>query len=157
MTRIESDLDRILADFFKSQMKHPWPPAPLTPLATGWILKSEPSVLAAERAASLSSTGDAERGLAAAARSAQPSTHQDVGNKSRYRLAVSFVMLLGSCWCLSNVFQPSGRLGSDNPSPKVFGVFPAAGAENPAALKELRKDNAEKGKEGFDPLKIKLP
>jgi hypothetical protein len=148
-SRVEDPLDRALADFFKSKMKQPWPAAPATPTR---IPTSEPSVLVAARAAVSNTPVEAPRYLPAAAR-----TSHDAGNKSRYTLAVSIVVLLGSCWWLSNGFQPGARTGPVNSAPKVFGVLPDAGAENPATLQELRKDKAEKGNEGFAPPKIKLP
>ena len=143
--RLEDNLDRALSDFFKSKMKQPWPAAPATPAR---IPTSEPSGLVAARTA----TVEAPRNQPATA-----GTQRDASSKSRYTLAVSVVVLLGSCWCLSNGFQPGEQTGPVNSSPKIFGVLPDAGAENPAVLKELRKDKAEQGNEGFAPPKIKLP
>jgi hypothetical protein len=148
-TRLEDNLDRALSDFFKSKMKQPWPAAPATPAR---IPTSEPSGLVAARTAAGNATVEAPRNQPATA-----GTPRDASSKSRYTLAVSVVVLLGSCWFLSNGFQPGEQTGPVNSSPKFFGVLPDAGAENPAALKELRKDKAEQGNEGFASPKIKLP
>src|SRR5215475_10716934 len=64
-------LDRLLSDFFKAQMQHPWPAAPATPA-------SEPSVLVAARAAALNAPHN------------QPA--RDPQSRARYTLAASVAL-----------------------------------------------------------------
>jgi hypothetical protein len=145
---LENNLDRLLSDFFKSKMKQPWPAAPATPTR---LPLSEPSVLAASRN-SANSDVETTRNQPA---TAGPS--RDRGNKSRYTLAVSVAVLLGTCWYLSNGSLPSERNapGSNN-APKLD-MFPDAGASDPAVLKEKRKAEAEKGTQGVVQPKIQMP
>lgn len=148
-SRGEDHLDRVLTDFFRSKMKHPWPAAPATP---AWIAESEPSTLAAARAAAAVAAIESPRNQPAA------SSGRDPGAKSRVTLAVSALVLLGSCWCLSNSFQSTTGTGTPVNAPtRVYGVFPESGASDPAVLKELRKEKAEHGPEGEPAPKIKLP
>jgi hypothetical protein len=147
--RGEAHLDRVLSDFFRSRMKHPWPAAPTTP---SWVPDSEPSTLAAARTTAATAALESPRNQPAA------SSKRDSGGKSRMTLAVSALVLLGTCWGLSNSFQSTGGSGAPAASPsKVYGVFPESGASDPAVLKELRKDKAEHGPEGVSVPKIKLP
>lgn len=148
-SRVEDNLDRALSDFFKSKLKQPWPAAPATAMR---IPTSEPSALVVTRNAAANAAIEAPRNQPTAAR-----TPGDSGNKSRYTLAVSVAVLLGSCWVLSNGFQSGEKAGPASSAPKAFGVLSDSTAENPAALKELRKDKAEQGNEGFAQPKIKLP
>jgi hypothetical protein len=139
---VEDKLDRALADFFKSKMKEPWPKAPATTARA-----SEPSVLVASRAAN--ATVELPRNQPVAAGQTRGG-----GNRSRYTLAVSVAALLGTCWLLSNGFQPGQRVGpSGNDTPKID-VFTPAGANGPAALKELQKDKAENGNQGVAQPKV---
>jgi hypothetical protein len=129
---VEDSLDRVLSDFFKAQMKNPWPAVPAT-------IVSEPSVLVAARNAS----ADAPRNQPSAT---SPPAARDSGSKARYTLAASVALLLGTCWYLSNGFQPTERprTGPSN-TPSGPGLFEKGTAGNPAALEELRKDNATGG------------
>lgn len=112
-------LDRLLADFFQSQLKQPWPPAPATP-------STEPAALAASR---------------------EPiPSRRDSSRRSRYTLAASVALLLGVGWLFSSGFAPGDRPGS-NPAP-TGGMLKDAGASDPDAVKELRKDKAIKNGDG---------
>lgn len=144
----EVNLDRLLSDYFKSKMKQPWPAAPST---SARMPLAEPSVLAASRTPSDASV-EAPRNHPVTAGS-----QRDNGNKSRYTLAVSVAVLIGTCWGLSNGFQPGERTGSGGNAPVKLNVFQDAGASDPAALKELHKDKAENGNQGVAQPKIQLP
>ena len=145
----EGNLDRLLSTYFKSKMQQPWPAAPATPAR---MPLSEPSVLVASRTAANTSVETPRN------QPVSTGTSYDGGSKSRYTLAVSVVVLLGTCWALSNGFQPGNGVDPNvNTIPK-FDVFPEAGANDPAALKEIRKDKAEQGNPGVAPTpKIQLP
>jgi hypothetical protein len=146
---VEDNLDRALSDYFKSKMKQPWPAAPAIPTRKP---TNEPSVLVAARG-TVANADEALRNQPATV-----GTQRDASSKSRYTLALSVAVLVGSCWALSNGFQPGERVGpATNPSSNGFGVLPDTSAGDPAALKELRKDKAEHGNDGFAPPKIKLP
>ena len=112
----DDSLDELLSDFFKAQMKQPWPPAPAAPTAVPQ----------------------------------RPAAH-DPGNRARYTLAASVALFVGTCWALSSGFQPGERTRG----PASNGVdMNSLGASDPDALKELRRNNAEKGNVGndaFDP------
>lgn len=140
-------LDGALSDFFKSQMRQPWPAAPV------WSGASEPSGLLASRTAAAQTTLEHPRNL-----SRTHGSSRDPVSKSRSTLAVSVVLLLGSCWLLTNSLHPTDRSHQSGSTPvKAFGVFKESTAENPAVLQELRKDKAEHGDERESAPKIKLP
>lgn len=144
---LENNLDRLLSDFFKSNMKQPWPAAPATPTRSPL---SEPSVLAASRNSTTTEVETTRNQPATAG------TARDRGNKSRYTLAVSVAVLLGTCWYLSNGSLPSERNAPGSNAPKLD-VFPEAGASDPAVLKEKRKADAEKGNQGVVQPKFQIP
>jgi hypothetical protein len=127
-------LDRLLSDFFKRPLRRPWPPAPRT-------LATEPSLVAAARSAAAPRTRSAAH---------DPST------RARYTLAVSAAVLLGTCWCLSDGFRAADRPPPAGPAQPFLNVLPEAGANDPEALKERRKDKAING-EGAGAPKIQLP
>src|SRR6476659_5289952 len=85
------NLDRLLADFFQAQLPRPWPDAPMAVVA-------EPSSLVV---ASVAHT-EVPRN--------QP-TVRDTSRNSRYTLAASVALFLGTCWYLSSGFQPPSRPG----------------------------------------------
>jgi hypothetical protein len=120
----EDNLDRLLSDFFKAQMKQPWPAAPT-------VSVSEPSVLVAARTATTEMPRNQPAPLSPA---------RDTGGKSRYTLAASVALLLGTCWYLSNGFQPGEQPGR-GPAGGT-GLIEKGGASNPAALEHLKKDKA---------------
>jgi hypothetical protein len=124
-------LDRLLMDFFQSQLKQPWPPAPATPA-------TEPAALVASRETTPS--------------------RRDPSRRSRYTLAASVALVLGVGWLFSSGFAPGVRPNS-GPAP-TGGMLKDAGASQPAAVKELQKDNAIRngvGKGRKDPPPLQLP
>src|SRR5262245_44668066 len=88
-TEPSDELDRLLSDFFKGELKKPWPKAPM-PAASA----SEPSELAAARAA------EAPRNTPATP------AGRDNTARARFTLAASVALMLGTCWYMSNGFQP---------------------------------------------------
>lgn len=136
-TEPSDNLDRLLTDYFKAQLKHPWPGAPS--MAT-----NEPSSLYAVRNA----TEATPRNQPAAAT-------RDSSGKSRFTLAASVALLLGTCWYFSNGFQPGER--NLTTTPNGAGMLPDAGASNPEPLEHLKKTNAtgENDKtNGRSPMKL---
>jgi hypothetical protein len=86
-------LDKLLSDFFKRQMKQPWPPAPVPP---------GPSPLSAlDGRVSLNGKPTLAEPAPAARTPADPIT------PARLTLAASVALLLGGCWYLSGVWQPT--------------------------------------------------
>lgn len=134
-------IDRLLSDFFKSQMIHPWPAAPE-------VAASEPSVLMATRTV----TADAPRN--------QPLANRDTGRRARYTLAASVALLLGTGWFLTDGFQPGERPRS-NPGVAPHGLGSGGAAGESEVLKKIREEKAKSG-DGFvipkgDGSKIELP
>jgi hypothetical protein len=126
-------LDGLLSSFFKVQMKKPWPAAPATPPM------SMPASIA-----NAATTGSPRN---------QPAAQRDPGSKSRFTLVASVAILLGTCWYLSNDFQPGSRPGSSGPSIPMNKIS----AGDPDVLKELHKDKAISGEKGITPPVIDLP
>lgn len=128
------ELDRLFSEFFKGQLKQPWPkaPAPLTATAP-----AEPSELAAARAAETP-----RKQPAPAAR--------DNTARARFTLAASVALLLGTCWYLSNGFQPGERPGQPAPVSGKPGMLPESGAsgQGDLRLQELQHDKAKENKGG---------
>lgn len=142
-SRSEDNLDRLLSGYFKSKLKQPWPAAPTTS-----SLLSEPSVLVASRSGT--NTVETPRN--------QPSSRADVSHKSRYTLAASVAVLLGTCWLLSNGFQSGGERGVPaGITPAGLKVLPDTEASNPPVLKENKKTKAEEGNQVGPGMKIQLP
>jgi hypothetical protein len=127
------DLDRVLIDFFKAEMKRPWPAPPV-------VTSAEPSTVAAARAA----VADAPRN--------RP-VPRDTTARSRYTLAASVALLLGTCWYCSNGFQPAAPVGQ---TPQGDGMLDKSRAGDPAALEQLKKDKALKGgvRPGRPPIEL---
>jgi hypothetical protein len=128
-------IDRLLSDYFKAQLKRPWPTAPHVPSA-------EPSSIGAGRspvAATLTNR-----------------TGVGVDNsRARYTLAASVALLLGTCWYFSSGFQSANRIDPTNPS--RGGVLGGAGASKPAPLEEIRKDKAMGGGKALPRPPMELP
>jgi hypothetical protein len=122
------DLDRLLSEFFKGQMKNPWPAAPV-------VGASEPTSLAAAR------TGEAET-----PRNRPGSPTRDHGRRARYTLAASVALLLGGGWFLSNAFQP-GERPTPNPGPSPSELSGGTAGES-AILEKIREEKAKKD-DGF--------
>jgi len=146
----QDKLDLLLSTFLKGQMKQPWPaaPMPMPPVASTMTV-TEPSVLVASRNAAAQSV-EAPRN--------QPATAgRNSGSKSRYTLAASVALLLGTCWTLSNGFQPGERATpASQTGPGAANVFSDASASNPDVLKKVREDKAKEGNANkvFDPTKL---
>lgn len=126
----DDKLDALLGDFFKAQMKSPWPAAPATPPT---------------------STPAAPAPVAADLPRNQPVAARDTGARARYTLAASFAVLLGTCWYLSSGFTPTERTAPAGGGTNVLG---GATAGHPDPLKELHKDHAIKGNNGIAPPKV---
>jgi hypothetical protein len=123
-------LDRLLSDYFKAQLRHPWPSAPVSP-------RAEASGVVAARATPTPR---------------QPMSHRDNNSRARLTLAASVALLLGTCWYLSSGFQSADRAVPGNPS--RGGVLGDAGASKPDALEELKHDNAIKGDKARPPMQL---
>jgi hypothetical protein len=120
------ELDRLLSDFFKAELKTPWPKAP-TPAAAA----TEPSELAATRAAE-------------APRNVPTPTGRDNTARARFTLAASVALMLGTCWYMSNGFAPGGHPGQPTPTPPGPGMLPDGGAQGGKgdALDQMNKNKA---------------
>lgn len=118
------ELDRLFSEFFKAQLRHPWPNAPV-PAATA--TPSEPSELVAARAAD-------------GPRNAPTAPRRDGTARARFTLAASVALMLGTCWYLSNGFQPGARPGQGNPNtPTGPGIFTNTDANDKGVLKGVQK------------------
>src|SRR4051794_13396327 len=109
-------LDRLLGDFFKSQMKQPWPPAP-TPV------QSEPSSLIA-------------------ARTTPPLNVGDHGTRARWTLGVAVALLLATCWVLSSDRQPTARTPGSKPANNGTFNLDNGSAGPTVPLEHIKKDKA---------------
>ena len=130
------DLDRLLSDFFKSQLKRPWPNAPFTaPVA-------QPSELAVSRPteAPRNRPGPASR-----------------DTRARLTLAASVALMLGTCWYLSSGFQPGERptvAPTLPPGPQLLRDGGASGTDHPPLQK--MQENKAKGIDGHGGDRIDL-
>jgi hypothetical protein len=111
-------LDRLLSDYFKAQMKRPWPGAP------------RPTAQAAPaRRVEVRNT------TAAGLLTNHPT-------RARITLAASVAILLGSCWYLSSESQPASRSAPDQPgrtsSPLPLETGTAHGPEVLEKVKEIK-------------------
>jgi hypothetical protein len=134
-TTTETDeLDQLLSDFFKGELKKPWPKAPM-PVAAA----TEPSELAAARAAE-------------APRNQPTPASRDNTARARFTLAASVALALGTCWFLSNGFQP----GEGSGQPVVPGngtkMLPDGGAQGGKgdALDQMNKNKTDDGAPKID-------
>ena len=123
------ELDRLFSDFFKGQLKRPWPGAPTTSAAA----QAEPSELAAARAA------DAPRNLPSSAPQAKG---RNGAVRARFTLAASVALLLGTCWALSNGFQPGTRPTLAPGTPTERRMLKESGAHDKGILPEIQKNKA---------------
>lgn len=111
-------LDRLLSDFFKTQMKRPWPAAPAVPV------RSEPSELVVVR-------------------NRTPVSAPDHSTRSRITLAASVAILFGSCWYLSNGSQPELRSNGPRPGSNDTGtVLPLSSAKESSILEKVKEIKA---------------
>lgn len=131
-------LDALLSDFFKAQLKKPWPKAPLPEGARA----AEPSELATARAA------EAPRNA--------PSPQRDSTARARFTLAASVALLLGTGWFLADGFQPGPRPGA-NPvtGAPAHPLLPGSSADGDDHL-PLKKIGEDKAKGNDGGLKIDL-
>jgi hypothetical protein len=134
----DESIDRLLSEFLKAQMPQPWPAAPAT------AATSEPSVLVASRA-----------GATEAPRN-QPAVPRDTSARSRFTLAASVALLLGTCWTLSNGFQSgdrpaTGPNGSNGPGVNLHDTTAEGKGGLPGAIAN------EKDKKGNPPVKVDNP
>lgn len=121
-------VDRLLADFFKSQMPHPWPSAPVPEESL-----AEPSSL---RIA--------------------PEQSADPGRRPRLTLAVSVAVLLGALWFMSAGSTPGPRPLPARPGAGPSDLISGGTAKLPKEFD--RKDKKEDpDKTGFKPGPITLP
>ncbi len=127
-TLSDDSLDAMFSDFFKAKMQKPWPTAPQTSSVV-----NEPSSLVAAR----SSSSETPRNQPVA-------MSHDSGSKARYTLAASVALLIGTCWTLSNGFQPGDRPTPGNGSSNPVNMNPIT-ASDPAVLTKIREENATKG------------
>jgi hypothetical protein len=113
------DLDRLLSDFFKAQMKNPWPHAPLAQSA-------EPSELATRT--------DAPRNEPAPAR-------RDQTARAKFTLAASVALLLGTAFYMSDGYAPAARTGTQPAinAPSLFNGSDAKGTPG-GVLDTISKD-----------------
>jgi hypothetical protein len=133
----QDELDRLLSDFFKSQVNKPWPavrlPEPVEPAALVAVRNEPP------------------------ARS-QPAANP--GSRARLTLAVSAAILLGGCWYLSNGWQPADRPVGGNTNPVVGPSLKDVGAGEKGVLPKIREEKAREAKDpaaGFVPGAVRLP
>lgn len=111
-------LDQLLGDFFKSQMKQPWPTAPLP-------VQSEPSTLVAIRNSPSAKVGD----------------HT---TRARVTLAASVALMLGTCWYFAGDVQPNQRGITGKPANSGTINLDNGTAGDPPALEHIKKDKATK-------------
>jgi len=128
------ELDRLFSEFFKGQLRKPWPKAPVPPGASA---TAEPSELAAAR-------------VAEAPRNHPSPASRDNTARARFTLAASVALLLGTCWTLSNGFQPGERPGQAPVAPGLPGLLPDSGASgiDDPRLKKLGEDKAKGNNDG---------
>jgi hypothetical protein len=133
------ELDQLFSDFFKGQLKQPWPNAPVpssgASASTGAKASSEPSGLVASRAAD-------------SPRNTTPAPHargRDSTARARFTLAASVALMLGTCWYLSNGYQPGTRSEQIVPTPGPPTLLQNGGASgtDDLRLKKIEEDKAK--------------
>jgi hypothetical protein len=118
-TNSPDDLDRLLSEFFKAQMKNPWPNAPLAQTA-------EPSELATR---------------AAAPRNDAPARRDNTA-RAKFTLAASVALLLGTAFYMSDGYAPGPRPSAQpatNGAPSLFNGSEAKATPG-GVLDTLHKD-----------------
>ena len=130
------ELDRLFSEFFKAQLKHPWPNAPVP--ASGAAKPAEPSELVTARATETP-------------RSASTPARRDNSARARFTLAASVALMLGTCWYLSNGFAPGSRpVGAPNQG-DAPGMLPGGGAhDEQGVLPKVREIKATEGAPKID-------
>lgn len=127
------DLDRLLSDFFKAQMKNPWPNAPLAQTA-------EPSELATRT--------EAPQGEPAPAR-------RDNTARAKFTLAASVALLLGTAFYMSDGYTPTARPVAvpSNSGPSLFNGSDAKAPQG-GVLDTISNDKAKGDAPTMDPSKF---
>jgi hypothetical protein len=140
------ELDRLFSGFFKAQLKHPWPNAPLPPAGNA----VEPSELVAARSAGATQNVPTPTRTEAA---------YDSTARARFTLAASVALMLGTCWYLSNGFESGTRpiQGAPNSSSPML-QDSGADASKHIPLQQIGADKAKENPgpkvEPFDMGKI---
>ncbi len=136
------ELDRLFSDFFKSQLKQPWPKAPVP--AAG-APTSEPSELVTTR------TADAPRNA--------PAKTRDNTARARFTLAASVALVLGTGWFLADGFEPVGRApvgnASTTNSPGMLSGSEAKGTKG-GVLDQMQKNKIKEAPKDDGAPKIDL-
>lgn len=132
----QEELDRLFSEFFKAQLKQPWPNAPVP--ASGAAKPAEPSELVVARATETP-------------RSAPAPARRDNSARARFTLVASVALMLGTCWYLSNGFAPGERPVSAPNRGDAPGMLHKGGAQpHEGVLPELRKIRATEGAPKID-------
>lgn len=128
------ELDSLLSEFFKAQLKKPWPKAPVPTPATPAV----PSELAAARAAEVPRNAPST-----------PALSHDSAGRARFTLAASVALLLGTGWFLADGFQPGPHSRTDAVPGAGHMFLPDSGADghDHPPLKKMGEDKA-KGNDG---------
>src|SRR5262245_40985749 len=89
------ELDKLFSDFFKAQLKRPWPNAPLPAGSGGAVaLASEPSELVTSR------TQTETPSIVPATAPQVKAKGRDGTARARFTLVASVALALGTCWAL---------------------------------------------------------
>ncbi|QJW99371.1 hypothetical protein [Frigoriglobus tundricola] len=123
------ELDRLFTDYFKSQLKRPWPNAPI-PVAAA--TPAEPSELAVARASETPRNRP------------NPATRDNTA-RARFTLAASVALMLGTCWYLSNGFEPGTRQGAPASNPALPNMLNGSDADGNKhlPLKTIEQDKVK--------------
>jgi hypothetical protein len=139
----DDELDKLFSDFFKSQLKQPWPKAPMPTASATASATAEPSTLVASRAETPRNT---------------PAKSRDNVARARFTLAASVALMLGTCWYLSNDLQPGGTPSGNTPRQTGTRYLPESGATGGKndVLDQLNKNKAKENGNGvkIDPANI---
>ena len=126
-----TDLDALLADFFRAELTALRPTAPVAPAAGVEVAPPAPTPRVTP-----------------------------APDRAKVALAASFAVVLGTCWLAADGFHPADRGMGAKPVNRagVGSVLPAATAADPAVLKELRKGGPKAADPAvFTPGPIQLP
>lgn len=126
------DLDRLLSDFFKAQMKNPWPNAPVAQTA-------EPSEHATRPAAPQNEPA--------------PVARRDQTARAKFTLAASVALLLGTAFYMSDGYAPTAQPVAKPAATGAPSLFNGSDAKAPQGgiLDTISKDKANGGAPKVDP------